>query len=375
MNKTLTKQEINFIFNILMPLNLELIEEGEYKSKLQLFINAHNPEKVISLETKREEENLTKQQHSEKAFEDTINYFLLEKINNKQTRYFSKASIYTFKEDFIYLLQYNSFYHIEGYIISVQLYKFLEHLSNTFKTLEEHSRDERLSRGTAFMTSSYRNGLEKDLNFVNKQLNNNAFSAVTNFDYERLKVSKFSIKTFRNHTSIANLFITLNAMHSFNILKTDCTEGERAGFKQVFSHLNGLKTSKEEIVRSFMIKAYFPYYKRETINKSRLAKIVHKMAENFFPNVVYLRSSGSYTIGLSPKVFKYNLYIKTALNENTIYAYDHKKEYTWLIKGTIKEALNLIRKMYSDDGNDDIVNNPLFDSTIKKLIKSPIYPL
>lgn len=56
----LNKQEINFIFNTLMPVSLSKIKEGEYKSKLQLFFNANNPDNFISLDTKLEKENLTK---------------------------------------------------------------------------------------------------------------------------------------------------------------------------------------------------------------------------------------------------------------------------------------------------------------------------
>lgn len=383
---SLKKQEIDFIFNTLIPINLEKIEDADYKSKLQLFLNAYNPEKLVSLEERLEQENLTKEQYFEKAFEDTINYFLLELIANKGKRYFTKESVHDFKDSFIYLLQYNSFYYFDGYIIAVQLYNFFKHLNETYKSLEEHLRDERLSRGTAFTTSSYRDGLETDLNFVKKQLDKNqAFSHVTEFDKDRLKVSKFSIKTFRNHTSVANVFIILNGMHSLDKFKLNTTEGEKTGFEQVFSHLNGLKTSKEEIVRSFMIKACFPYYQKKTINKTKLAKIVHDITLTFFPNIVYLRKTKkqdkngkpmkSYTIGLTPRTFKYKLYIKTALNGNTIYAYDRKKEYTWLIKGSVNDALRLIKKMYKDEGHNDIVNNPLFDRTIKKLMKSPIYPL
>lgn len=373
---SLTKQEIDFIFNTLMPLNLGTIKEGEYKSKLQLFFNANNPDNLVSLDTKLEEEGITKEQHYEKTFHDTIDYFFLELKTNNQKTYFSKVSIYEFKADILYLLTYNQSYHFERYTIAIHFYIFLGHLHKTFHTLEERNRLEKISYGTAFMTSSYKEGLIAPLNFVRKQLNSNQpFSVVTDLEQDRLKVNRFSIKTFSNHINIANFMITMNAMYIINELKIDLSDGHRVGFNQSFNYLNGLKTSKDEIVRSFMIKTYFPYYRRDTINKSRLAKIVHKLAENFFPDIVYLRESGSYTIGLSPKVFKYNLYIKTALIENTIYAYDHKKEYTWLIKGSVKDALKLIRKMYLDEGHEEIVNNPLFDRTIKKIIQSPIYPL
>lgn len=386
MIQKLTKQELNFLFNTLIPLNIDRVSDIEYKSKLQLFVNAHNPEKFIFLDDKLKEENLTKEEHFEKSFKDTINYFFIEQKTKKQKKYFSRADLYKFKDDFLYLFKFNSFYHFEKYTIAVQLYHFLQHLSETFQSLEYHSRNKKLSRGTAFMTSSYRDGLEADLNFVRKQLNEKqAFSHVTKFDKERLKVSKFSIKAFRNHTDIANFFITLNGMYKLEKFKLDATDGERAGLKQAFTHLNGLKTSQREIIQSFMIKAYFPYYKKATINKSKLARIVHQIAENFFPEHVYLKETNrkdkngknisSYTIGLTPKVFNYKTYIKTALNENTIYAYDHKNEYTWLMKGTVKDTLNFIKKMYLDDGLDEVVNHPLFDKVIKKLIQSPIYPL
>jgi len=103
----LNKQEINFIFNTLMPVSLSKIKEGEYKSKLQLFFNANNPDNFISLDTKLEKENLIKEQHYEKAFKDTIDYFFLELKLNNQKQYFSKESLYEFKTDILYLLTYN----------------------------------------------------------------------------------------------------------------------------------------------------------------------------------------------------------------------------------------------------------------------------
>lgn len=47
---------------------------------------------------------------------------LLELIENKQKRYFFKTSIYKFKDNFFYLFEYNSFYYIAGYTVTVQLY-------------------------------------------------------------------------------------------------------------------------------------------------------------------------------------------------------------------------------------------------------------
>jgi len=376
MEMSLTKQEIDFIFNTLMPLNLGKLKDGEYKSKLKLFFDANNPNNLISLDTKLKEEKLTKEQHYEKTFKDTIDYFFLELRLNGQKQYFSKVSLYEFKTDILYLLTFNQTYHFEKYNIAVHFYIFLGNLYETFFTLEEYDRLERESYGTAFMTSNYKDGLKTHLKDIRKQLDSNQpFSVVTELEQDRLNINKLSVKTFSNHIDIANYMITMNAMYNFEDLIIDFSDGHKTGFEQSFDYLNGLKTSKDEIIRSFMIKAYFPYYKRDKINKSKLARIVHKLSENFFSDIVYIREGGSYTIGLSPKVFHYNVYIKTALIKNTIYAYDHKKEYTWLVKGSVKDALTLIRKMYLDEGHDEIVNNPLFNKTIKKIIQSPVYPL
>jgi len=132
MEMSLTKQEIDFIFNTLMPLNLGKLKDGEYKSKLKLFFDANNPNNLISLDTKLKEEKLTKEQHYEKTFKDTIDYFFLELRLNGQKQYFSKVSLYEFKTDILYLLTFNQTYHFEKYNIAVHFYIFLCNLYETF---------------------------------------------------------------------------------------------------------------------------------------------------------------------------------------------------------------------------------------------------
>lgn len=377
MNTTLTKQEADFLFNTLIPLNLDSLVEGEQKSKIQLFLDAHNPQKFTPLTDRLDYEGISIDQHFEKAFKDTVNFFFLEKRASDQKKYFSMKEMYDLKDKFLYLLKFNSFYHIDKRTISIQLYLFLNHLYQTFQTLENYDWLDKKSYGTAFMTSNYRDGLSSHLKFIQRQLNTEeSFSVITDFEKDRLVVSRFSVKTFRNHTDIANLMLTLNAMYSFDVLKLDMREGQKAGFKQSYSTLNGLKTSKRELIQSFMIKTYFPYYHKEKIHKQKLTDITLDIAKYFFPDLVLPKDNGKQNqIGLSPRVFKHKLYIKTALDGNPIYAYDRKKEYTYLFKGTIEDALKTMRKIYLELGHSDIVENPLFDKAMKKILINPIYPL
>lgn len=377
MNKTLTKQEIDFLLNILLPNSLDDLHEGEHKSKIKLLLDIHNPKLIASIDSQLLIKNVSLEEYYEQAFKNTVGLFFAQKKQNGQKKYFSIVSVYDLKNDFVKLLKFNTFYNIGQRIFAVQFYLFLDHLYQTFETLESYDNSSRLSRGTAFLTSNYRAGLDSTYKQLQDEYNPNRDFPIEAIDTrEKIKVNLFSVKTFRNHRSVANLMIICNAMHNFNNLKVDLTEGQAMGFKQSFSILNGLKTSKEEVIRSFMIKTYFPYYRKEKINKTLLADITHKIAETFFPDIVYPRKgTGQYTIGLSARVFNYKLYIKTALLDNLIYAYDHKNEYTYLIKGTIDDACRLMKKVYIDSGHDEIVNNPLFDRTIKKLLANPIYPI
>jgi hypothetical protein len=45
----LSKQETDFLFNTLMPLNFDAFLEGDQKSKMQLLLDAHDPQKLTPL--------------------------------------------------------------------------------------------------------------------------------------------------------------------------------------------------------------------------------------------------------------------------------------------------------------------------------------
>lgn len=371
------KQEADFLTKTLLPFCLSNLKENEQKNKLQIFLEAHNPKAITSFDKILESKKLTKEAYFEQAFRDTLNLFLLEKKTENLKKYFTQTSILDLKNNFLELFEYHRFYNLGKRIYSVEFYIFLNHLYQTFDTLDSYDQNSRLSHGTAFMTSSYRNGLDHSYKWLHNEFNpNNPFSLVFSDSRQKNKVNLFCVKAFRNHLDIANIMIICNAMHNIENLKINFSEGEKVGFLQSFSFLNGLKTSKQELIKSFMIKTYFPYYRKERVNKNKLAQFTHSIAEKFFPEIVYPREkTGQYTIGLSPRVFKHNLYIKTALMGNPIYAYDHKDEYTFLIKGSVEDALRLIKKMYLDEGHDEVVNHPLFDQTMRTVLKNPIYPI
>ena len=373
----MTKQENDFLINTLFPVGLQDLQKGEHKNKLQLLLHSHNQEQFRPFNDILNEKNLTKKQYFEQSYKDTLKIFLFEKRAKKQKQYFSIASFDDIKDDFLELFEHNRFYNIEKRIFAVEFYIFLKHLYETFETLEAYDQANKFSRGTAFLTSDYRRGLDHPIKELRESLDQTKdFPLIFDDEKTKAKVNLFCVKAFRNHLDITNMMLIGNAMHNIDDLKINFTNGEKAGFKQSFSFLNGLKTSKRELIQSFMIKTYFPYYRKEKINKTKLAKFTHHIAENFFPDIVYLRKgTGQYTIGLSARVFNYKLYIKTALLENLIYAYDRKKEYTFLIKGSVEDALRLVKKMYLDMGHDEVVNHPLFEKTMKKVLINPIYPI
>ncbi|MDD5160034.1 MAG: hypothetical protein PHI47_08295 [Sulfuricurvum sp.] len=373
----MTKQENDFLINTLFPIGLDDLQNSEHKSKFQLFLHAHNPESLTPFDDILNSRNLTKEQYFYQAYKDTLEIFFLEKGIENQKQYFSITSFDDLKDNFLELFEYNRFYNYKKRIFAVEFYIFLKHLYETFETLESYDQASRFSQGTAFLTSDYRKGLDHPIKELRDSLDpNKNFPLVFENEKKKVQVNLFCIKAFRNHLDITNMMLICNAMHNIDDLKIDFTDGEKVGFKQSFSFLNGLKTSKRELIQSFMIKTYFPYYRKNKVNKTKLAKFTHHIAEKFFPDIVYPREgTGQYTIGLSARAFNYKLYIKTALLENIIYAYDHKNEYTFLIKGSITDALKFVKKMYLDEGHDEIVNHPLFDQTMRKVLINPIYPI
>lgn len=365
-----SKSELQFLQKELLPLNLNSMKDCERKSQIESLVQMHNPKNIKDFSIVLNELSLSREAFFEKSFDDTLNYFF---TNTPQIHY-SRNDIILFKAEFLYLISQDIFSYSMQTIIANYFLMFLQHLNQTHETLT-HMNYKSDQLGTAFFNNDYKVGLESTYNELKKQLDKNyTFSTSFSDDRDRVKLATFAIKTFRNHTPIANYMIILNSLYGFKNFDLDMTEGHKKGMEQVFKKLNGLKTSKQELIRSFTIKVIFPYKMRK-INKTRLCDFIQNISRYFFDDIVYDKTLKQFKVGLSPRYLNNNVYIKTAVNENIIYAYDNKKEYCHLFKMQLDNAVEFFTDMMIELGHEDITTNKVFKPLMKKIFNLPMFPL
>lgn len=366
-----SESELQFFQKELLPLNLNSMKDCDKKAQLMSLIQISHPNNLQDFTTVLEKLALTKKAFFAKSFEYTLDYF----FDNTTIHHFSKDDILIFKKDFLYIVSLDIFKILENDIIIAHSFlMFLTHLDQTFKILP-YMKNKTDSRGTAFFNNDYRVGLESTLNDLTNQLSpENPFSVSFKKDIERIKLSKFAIKSFRNHTVIGNFMIILNSIYGFNNYDLGLSEGEQKAIEQIYTILNGLKTSDQELVRSFMIKAIFPYRTKQ-INKTRLCDFMKNITRYFFEPIVYNKTTKKYKVSISPRYLEKSVCIKTALMGNLIYEYNTNEDYCCLLQMNIDKAVNLFCKFYIKAGHQEIVDNPEFKPLMRKVLQLPIYPL
>lgn len=365
----LSKNELKLLEEELIPLNLEAMQDSEVKTQIENLVNMHNPKNLQDFSVVLKKLSLSKEEFFDKAFHNTLDKFF--EIENN---YFTKEQILTYKDDFLYLMAFDILNFSDEIILANYFSQFLKHLHETFKTLEilQNSRD---NAGTVFFSGGYKEGTDKIYKQIKENLNpNNPIHVTSQEDTERLKVSRFYYRTFRNHIDVANFMIMMNALYDFNNLDFGLTKGQKEGFEQSFSFLNGLKTTDDTLIRSFIIKIAFPY-KTKKINKTKLCTIIKNLSREFFEKIVFDKEKKQYKIGISPRYLDTKTYIKTAVIDNLIYAYDNNDEYTYLWKMNMDSAINLYSKMLIEEGYEHITKNKAYKSLLKKIFSTTIFPI
>lgn len=369
--QTFSASQRKFIQDELIPLNLGSMKDCDKKVQIESLLSLSNPNNLQDFTTILDKLSLTKQAFFEKAFNDTLYFF----FENTTIHHFSKEDILIFKEDFLYLVSLDIFKILQDDIIIAHSFlMFLNHLNLTFDTLD-HMKFKSDSLGTAFFNNDYRVGLESILNDLIKQLSSdNPFVVSFKEDIERIKLAKFAIKSFRNHIAMGNFMVILNSLYGFNNFDLGLSEGEQKAIEQIFTILNGLKTSDQELVRSFMIKATFPYRTRQ-INKTKLCDFIKNITRYFFEPIIYNKTTKKYKVSISARYLEKPVYIKTALMGNLIYAYDNDEEYCHLFRMNLDKAVERFCKLYIEAGLQETVNHPAFKPILRKVLKLPVYPL
>jgi hypothetical protein len=367
--KQLSKNEIKLLEEELIPLNLSFMVEGDRKNEIKYLINIHDLKKQKDFSETLKQLSLEKNEFFNKAFQDTLDLF----FENENLK-FKKDDILLYKEQFLYLISFDIFSFNNENIFAFYFFQFLKHINETFQTRDniKYGGD---SAGTAFFNNGYIEGTQKHYNQINNNLNPRyPLSVTSQEDIERSKILKFNYRTFRNHLNISNYLITLNALYDVDNMDIDMTIGQKKGFKQSFKFLNGLKTSPETLLRSFMIKASFPY-REKNINKTKLSQIIKDISRQFFEEIVYNKKTKKYKVGFSPRYLKRKVYIKTVAGNNLIYAYDTEDKYTFLWQMTMDRAIEFYTKMLKEEGYGYITEHKCYKSLMKKIFSTTIFPM
>ncbi len=364
----INKKEYQLLQEII-SINLDLIKESDIKTELEYLLYIHDSKNHQDFTTILNKLNITKENFFKKAFNDTLKYFF-----ESKNKYFTKQDVQTLEKDFLYLIEFDIFTTNNNMIIANNFLRQLKYIYETFDSIDKnnHSRN---YIGTAFFSCSYKDGTEKYYKRLNDQLNQNyPFKLISDEDISRTKIIRLSFRTLRNHEPIANFMMTMSSLYDFNNLKLDLSKAQREGIKQAFSFLNGSNVSNDTIVRSFIIKMSF-LYRNKKINKTKVCDAIKNISRYFFEDIVFDKNQSKYKIGISPRYLKVNVYLKSNFLGNLIYAYDRKKEYTYLWKMSMDDAIDFYSKMLIELGHKHITENKAYKPLMKKVFSTTIYPV
>ena len=373
----LNKLEQKFLFEELVPLQLEEFKESEEKKRLKIFIEAHKVENIIPFEKVLKTKNTSKERYFYKALYDTLNSFFTYSLKEDEKIKFKLLDNH--KEDLLYLLNFDIFNnHLNNTITAIYLKVLLENLYQTIQTIKNYRNTKSDSFGSAYFNNPLKIAIQYELNNINYQLNPNSyFNIISNDDKHRLEVSKNILTIYQENEKEGNLFTILNSMHNFNDfnIESELTNGEKKGLIQSFEYLNGMYCSKEEIIRSFFIKTSIPYINSNKINKTKLCNIIKNIGKTFFKDIIFDEETNKYKVGITPKYLNYNIGIKTSFIGNLIYKYDLKREYHFLFNLNINDAIKKYSSILIELGYEEITKNKQYKSTLKKLFRQPIFPI
>lgn len=342
--------------------------QGKQKLLWQSFINKNLPKQTLNYSSEEEylkDKNITKKNviiNSIKFIDENISPNNLEYLAN-QFDIFSKNCK-------IKIIYYN-FIELPIYTEIIDSLEYIQRINELLKSFPKYYSD---YLGTKFRQSSYKTLLKTQLTMLKNRLNGNFFNLTNNDEIEKTKKQMRFIEL-----ALTEKF--KNIPHWFNFAEIylgldnkflNMTAIEIQAIKQLNTFFNGIKTSKEELLKSVSIflKIQSKIQDTDLENHKLFAENIMNILRLYFDSTIHLiqkERNNKREFTYSKANITKDFTIKTYINETPIYIYNNQNTNDHFMQLFI-ESLNGIAGLSNIFQEDKPTLEEINEFTFKKNI-------
>jgi len=342
--------------------------QGKQKLLWQSFINKNLPKQTLNYSSEEEylkDKNITKKNiiiNSIKFIDENIFPNNLEYLAN-QFDIFSKNCK-------IKIIYYN-FIELPIYTEIIDSLEYIQRINELLKSFPKYYSD---YLGTKFRQSSYKTLLKTQLTMLKNRLNGNFFNLTNNDEIEKTKKQMRFIEL-----ALTEKF--KNIPHWFNFAEIylgldnkflNMTAIEIQAIKQLNTFFNGIKTSKEELLKSVSIflKIQSKIQDTDLENHKLFAENIMNILRLYFDSTIHLiqkERNNKREFTYSKANITKDFTIKTYINETPIYIYNNQNTNDHFMQLFI-ESLNGIAGLSNIFQEDKPTLEEINEFTFKKNI-------
>jgi len=349
MDKIANENEL--LQNSIIPKFLNIFNDESKRKKVQKYFSTLLPEKVIDIN--QEEYAHRKNLSKEEIIKNSLQYSKLD-IDREDSEYLIKH--------FEHILH-NPKLRIDtntNVVIYLEVIQILTYAKQIQSLIDNHPKNYSNHHGTKYRSSSEKNLVKTHLLHLQERLDNPFFKfddpKIIRITQEQIRIVKLfqtkEYKTLPNALNWVESFIGLDN----NILQ--CTPEELEVIRQVLSLFNGIRTTKEAYIKSFMIFTSVQCNLNTDNNQQNVvyANSMLEIAKYFFNDIFILDAKKKKkTLNFTKNNLKKDWYNKTIINDIPIFAYITRHHTDFFIKYAIVGIADMMKLSSSDIFNDETI--------------------
>jgi hypothetical protein len=314
-----TQKQLDIFLKNILPKFLSSFED-KYKQKWQNTINEILPNTHLNFKSENDFlilHNITK----ENVVENSIKYVLTD-INNEDLLYLTQLFSIYIKNNKIRIIK---DINIPIYLAIIEILEYINKIKNTLNTYPKYYGNH---LGTKYRSSSYKKLLEAQIKMLKDRLDGRFFNLENDDEIKKtkshIKFIELSLteeyKNFPEWLNFANIIIGLNN----KILENTKLDIEM--LNQLLFFFNGIKTSKEELLKSVTIFLNDKLARKDNNFYKIYADNIMDITRYFFNDdiIEIEKSKNKKTFSYNKNHIEKSYHIKTYLNDTPIYMYSNK---------------------------------------------------
>jgi len=358
-------KNIDTLQNSIIPKFLNIFNDENKRKKVQKYFSALLPEKVINIS--QEEYVYIKNFSKEEIIKNSIQYSELD-VDEKDLEYLFECFTPILDNPRVRI---DTNTNIAIYLEVVQLLNYAKQIR---ELIDNHPKNNSNNYGTKYRSSSEKSLIKVHLLHLRERLNNPFFKLD---DPKLIAITQEQIRLIelfqtKEYKSLSN---ALNWTESFLGLENkilNLTSDELKGIRQVLSLFNGIRTTKEAYVKSFMIFVCIQCNLDTKDNKMNViyANSILDIAKYFFHDIFILDSKKSKkTLNFTKNSLTKEWYNKTIINNVPIFAYKTRNQIDFLIKQAMTGIADMM-KLSTENIFDKDSSNELTITSLKNLYRA-----